>query len=60
MTFKYELGQAVRDKITSYSGTVTGRVEYLSGEPQYLVADMDETGRPIEEWVSEGRLESVL
>lgn len=33
-----QLGQTVKDKITGFSGIVTGRVEYLTGCNQLLVA----------------------
>lgn len=35
---KVLLGQAVKDIITGFSGVVTGRVEYLTGCNQVLVA----------------------
>jgi hypothetical protein len=46
----------VKDIVTGYCGKITGRVEYVTGEKQYLVASIDHTGRPIEEWIHEDRL----
>jgi hypothetical protein len=34
---KIELGQKVKDKITGFTGVVTGRTEYITGCEQLLV-----------------------
>lgn len=52
-----ELGSRVRDKETSYDGKVTGRAEYLYEKPRVLVENKDTTGRPIEQWIAEDRVE---
>ena len=49
----------VSEYVTGFCGRVTGYVHYyLDRRPgQYLVESVDATGRPIEEWVDEYRLE---
>ena len=54
--FKYEFGDLVKDIYTGFIGKVIGKCEYATGEISYLLADIDATGRPIEEWVHENRL----
>ncbi len=51
------LGTTVRDKITGFSGVVVGRVVYLSGCNQLLVAPpVDEKGAFREsQWIDEQR-----
>ena len=55
--FKFNLGQKVEDRVTHYHGKITARAEYLHGPNTYLVEGVDTTGRPIEVWVAEDRLE---
>lgn len=47
----------VKDKVTGYTGTITAKAEYLTGETRYLVENVDSTDRPIEFWYDESRLE---
>ena len=48
----------VKDKVTGYSGKVTAVCHYYGDRPQsYLVESIDSTGRPVEQWVDEPRLE---
>lgn len=55
---RFDYGQRVYDKMTDFCGRVTGYVHYYDKRPaQYLVESVDTTGRPIEEWVDENRLE---
>lgn len=57
MLFKY--GERVRDTVTGYAGKVTAYCDYYGRKPmQFLVEGMDATGRPIEVWCDENRLES--
>lgn len=54
-----KLGQKVRDKITGFMGVVTGKVQYISGCHQALVApaasvDGRSLGEP--QWFDEQRL----
>lgn len=51
------LGTKVRDKETGFKGIVTARAEYLYDEPTLLVESIDDTGRPIEWWYKEKRIE---
>jgi len=52
-----ELNDRVKDKVTGYGGRVTAKSEYITGETRYLVENVDSTGRPIEWWYDESRLE---
>lgn len=54
---KFTFGTEVEDTVTGYAGTITARIEYANGdEDQYLVENIDDTGRPISQWVVESRL----
>lgn len=55
---KFELGEKVRDSVTGFDGTITARAVYNTGYVSYLVENVDSTGRPIESWYDERRLES--
>lgn len=55
-TFKFELGEGVRDLVSHFCGTVTGRAEYLGGRRSYEVTSLDASGRPVECWYAEERL----
>lgn len=50
----------MNDKVTGFTGTVTGRVEYLTGCRQYLVQPrVGEKGKyPDAHWFDEDRLEA--
>lgn len=50
------LNSKVKDTTTGYSGVVTARAEYITGEQRYLVENVDSTGRPCEYWYDEPRL----
>ena len=54
-----KLGTRVRDKETRFEGLVTARAEYLYGESQVMVEAVDSTGRPIEWWYKEDRVEEI-
>lgn len=54
-----KLGVKVRDKETNFEGLVTARAEYLYERPSVLVEAIDSTGRPIEWWYKEERVEVV-
>lgn len=57
--FKYELGEAVKDIITEFSGVIMARVEYLTGCNQYAISPtkLDNAGkRPEWEYFDENRL----
>ena len=55
-----ELGTKVRDKKTGFKGLVTARAEYLYDNPRVLVENIDTTGRPIEWWYDETRVEKII
>ena len=54
------LGSRVRDIETSYKGKVTARAEYLHDSARVLVENVDGTGRPIEHWIVEDRVEVIV
>lgn len=58
-TFKLELGQEAKDKITGFKGILTSRVEYLTGCNQYgITPKMGADGKPGEvNYYDEGRIE---
>ena len=60
-TFKFSNGDQVKEKITGFSGTITGTCFYLTGCNQYLVTakPKDEFSEPQALWYDEGRLELV-
>lgn len=51
-----KLNTKVKDMTAGYSGKVTARAEYITGETRYLVENVDSTGRPSEYWYDESRL----
>jgi hypothetical protein len=57
--FKIENGAKVKDSVTGFAGTVTGRAEYITGCRQYLVVPaMKKGGKeyPTGSWLDEDRL----
>lgn len=52
-----KLGQKVKDVVTGFEGTATGRAEYLATVPRVQVVRQHTDGRMQEEWLDEGRLE---
>lgn len=51
--FKYEIGQSVKLALTDEAGIVTGRAQYQSQAPQYLVLYKAGDGRQVESWLSD-------
>lgn len=52
-----ELGYEVKDKITGFKGTVTGRAQYVTGCDQYLVTPKSKGVTFADSsWIDEGRL----
>ena len=50
----------VRDIVTGYTGEVTAVGYYFERKPRmFLVESIDNTGRPIECWVEEHRIELI-
>jgi hypothetical protein len=59
MTDSIQLGASVRDKITGFSGVVTGRATYITGCDQVLVAPpitKDDGALPTSHWFDSQRL----
>ena len=58
---RVNLGQIVKDAVTGFIGTATGRIEYLSGSSQIQVTPrVDDTGKFVDpSWIEERRLEIV-
>ncbi len=61
MSFKIELGHAVKDKVTRFTGVVTGRVEYITGCAQYFIQpSINKDGEFVAaQWIDEDRLEVI-
>jgi hypothetical protein len=59
--FKFKNGDVVTDKVTGFSGTITGSVYYLTGCSQYLVTakQKDEFTEAATVWYDEDRLERI-
>lgn len=55
----FNLKDKVRDKINGYEGIITGIAQYVDCETRYQVESVDTTGRPIEWWFPENRLERI-
>ena len=58
-TMKYELGQEVKLIKSEERGTVSGRAEYLTGEPCYWIIYKAADGRQVECWWNESAIEAV-
>jgi len=59
--FKFQNGDQVKDKITGFSGIITGRGDYLTGCNQYAIqppAKEDGT-LPDAHWFDEDRVEKL-
>lgn len=57
---KFDKGDNVRDKVTGYSGVVTGYAYYYGVEKDtYRVETLDGTGRPVDWWFSASRLVKI-
>ena len=62
MSFKFNLGEVLRDVITGFTGVVMGRTEYHTGCKHYglLSKTLNKDGKPADwEWFDEKRLERV-
>lgn len=59
--FKFNNGDVVTEKVTGFTGIITGSVYYLTGCSQYLVTakQKDEFTEAVTVWYDEGRLEYV-
>ena len=55
----FDLGDAARDTVTGFEGTVTARAVYLTGVPRIGVSGIDTTGRPVEVWEDEARFAPI-
>jgi hypothetical protein len=58
MEFKFAMMEAVKDKITGFTGVVTSRTEWLSGCIRYTVSSKKRTpeGKHIEDVIDEQQL----
>lgn len=58
--FKFSNGDTVREKITGFSGIITGIAFYLTGSDTYLITGQSSDGKePIGLWYDEGRIELI-
>lgn len=53
------LDAIVEDKVTGYNGKVTAYAVYSTGYNALLVESIDATGRPVEQWIDERRVEFI-
>ncbi len=60
-TFKFENGDRVKEKVTGFTGTITGTCYYLTGCNQYLIVARakDEFSESKSVWYDEGRIEFI-
>lgn len=59
--FQFQNGDEVTEKITGFTGIITGTCFYLTGCNQYLITAKSESANkePIALWYDEGRIELV-
>lgn len=55
-TIRADLGDAVRDRVTGYSGVVTGITVFDHTSPRYLVESVAD-GEIKSEWIDAGRVD---
>ena len=57
--FKFELGKNVIEKLTGFTGVITGRAQYITGCNQYHLQPScgDDNKFPEGVWSDEGRIE---
>lgn len=55
---KVNIGDAVKDEVSGFSGIATARAEYLHGVPKVLITPVNRECviYPAEEWINEDRL----
>lgn len=54
--FKYELGYEATDVVTGFKGTISGRVQYITGCNQYQLSTKSKNGDFHTCWFDEHRL----
>jgi len=62
MSFKFDLGEVVQDKVTRFEGVVMARSDYFTGCNHYGICSqtLDSTGKPRDwEWFDETRVIKV-
>ena len=59
MSFKFELDQKVRLKVSGETGVVIGRADYVNSFPQCYVHFKDGNGCAKSEWFYENQLETI-
>lgn len=59
--FKFQYGDKVKDFVSGFKGTITGRAEYMTGCRQYVVAPPVGKDGTFREgiWIDEDRLKVV-
>ncbi len=54
------LGQKAKDKISGFTGTITGHSEYITGCDQYCIAPESESNKlESSQWFDEGRIQVI-
>lgn len=59
VTFKFSLGDLVKDSITPFKGTVESRIQWMNGCIRYSVQpnELNKDGKPVESvWIDEQQL----
>ena len=59
INMKIKLGENIKDPVTGFVGVVTARAEYMHRDPMILAEGIDSTGRPIEWWFDENRVNVI-
>lgn len=55
-----DYGMKARDKLTGYEGAITAIIYYFDQKPRlFLIEGLDSTGRPVQHWVQENRIELI-
>lgn len=59
--FRFSNGDKVKEKITGFTGVITGTCFYITGCNQYLITSRskDDSNKNIQLWYDEGRLDLV-
>jgi hypothetical protein len=57
VSFRFDLGRNVRDKVTRVEGVTTGATIWLNGCKRYIVERVHD-GKVLDDWFDEDRLEA--
>ena len=59
VTFKFELGDEVKDTITNFSGVIVARIEWMNGCIRYVIQSRvrSKDSKPVDDTIDEQQLE---